>query len=188
MSKTSPDSFLIGRLQSGDKNALYTLYDRYAAALFGVIVRMCRDKDLAEDLLQESFIKIWEKISSYDAAKGRFYTWAYRIVRNTTLNHLRKSSPLIQTDDLSVYETKQQDVPDRNFDELDGMLNKLDPHHREAIKLVYFRGYTHREAHEEMEVPLGTFKSYIRQALLRLRELHSELLPLLIGLEVLING
>ncbi len=188
MSKTSSDLFLIERLQSGDKDALYTLYDKYAAALFGVIVRMCRNKDLAEDLLQECFVKIWEKINTYDASKGRFYTWAYRIAKNTTLNHLRKSSPLIQSDDLSVYDSKQQEEPERNFDELNGILNKLEPHHRAAIELVYFRGYTHREAHKEMEVPLGTFKSYVRQALFRLRELHSELLTLLIGIEVLING
>lgn len=188
MSKTSSDIFLIERLQSGDKDALYKLYDKYAAALFGVIVRMCRDQDLAEDLLQECFVKIWQKINTYKATKGKFYTWAYRIARNTTLNHLRKSSPLIQTEDLSVYEYKQQNAPDQPFDELNGLLNKLEPHHRKAINLVYFRGYTHREAHEEMEVPLGTFKSYVRQALLRLRELHSELLPLLIGIEVLING
>lgn len=188
MTKESSDLFIIERLQNGEKNALYTLYDKYSGALYGVILRICRDRDLSEDLLQESFIKIWEKIESYDPSKGRFYTWAYRIVRNTTLNQLRKSSPLIQTDDIGVYENKEVETSLNKHEELSGIVEKLEPHHREAIMLVYFRGYTHREAHEEMKVPLGTFKSYVRQALLRLREMRAELYFLWIGIEVLIYG
>ena len=72
MDHGSSDLLLIDRIKAGDKNALFALYDKYAAALFGVIVRMCKDKEVAEDILQESFIKIWEKIQSYDPAKGRF--------------------------------------------------------------------------------------------------------------------
>ena len=188
MEKGSSDLFLIERLQSGDKSALFTLYDRYSGALYGVILRMCHNKELAEDLLQESFLKIWEKINTYDADKGRFYTWSYRIAKNTTLNHLRKSSPLIQTEDLSVYDTKEEQQGYEEYAELNGLINKLESHHREALELVYFKGYTHREAHEVMDVPLGTFKSYIRQALFQLRELRAELYWILIGIQVLTHG
>ena len=188
MADPNPDIFLINSLRKGDKQALFGLYDKYAGALFGVIVRMCRDKELAEDLLQESFIKIWEKIDSYDSSKGRFYTWAYRIAKNTTLNHLRKSSPLIQSDDESVYVTTGPEEPEQDYGELNGILKKLEPHHQQAIHLVYFRGYTHREAHKEMDVPLGTFKSYVRQALLKLRELRTELYFLWMIIEVMTNG
>ena len=188
MEKASSDLFLIQRLQSGDKKALFTLYDRYSGALYGVILRMCHNKELAEDLLQECFIKIWEKITTYDANKGRFYTWAYRIAKNTALNHLRKSSPLIQTEDLSVYDSKEQERGYDDYEELNGLIKRLDAHHREALELVYFKGYTHREAHEVMGVPLGTFKSYVRQALFQLRELRVDLYLILIGIQVLSHG
>nr|WP_299346506.1 sigma-70 family RNA polymerase sigma factor [Allomuricauda sp.] len=167
------DNRLIERLLSGDKNALYQLYDKYSGALYGVILRMCRDEDKAKDLLQETFIKIWKNIGAFDASKGRFYTWAYRIARNTTLNSFRSKNELIQTDDISVYDTKtvSEDAPD--YTELKGSIKKLEPHHQRAITLVYYMGYTHQEAHEVMGVPLGTFKSYVRQALKQLRKTYS---------------
>ena len=188
MDHGSSDLLLIDRIQAGDKNALFALYDKYAAALYGVIVRMCKEKEVAEDILQETFVKIWEKIQTYDASKGRFYTWSYRIARNTTLNYLRRSDSLIQTEDLSVYKDEEDPATDSNYEQLNGLLNHLDPHHREAIELVYFRGYTHAEGHKEMEVPLGTFKSYVRQALVRLRDLRSELYVIWAGIEILLNG
>lgn len=153
-----------------DEKALASLYDSYAGAIYGVILRMCRDEDQAKDLLQETFVKIWQNASSYSPERGRFYTWAYRIARNTTLNSFRKEKDLIQNEDLSVYSNKE-DTTIQSIDTigLNGALKKLEPHHKEAIELVYFKGLTHREAHEQMEVPLGTFKSYIKQALKKLR-------------------
>ena len=188
MAEETADIFLIERLKNGDKNALFPLYDKYSGALFGVIVRMCRDKELAEDLLQESFIRIWEKIDTYAPGKGKFYTWAYRISRNTTLNHLRKSSFLIQEEELSVYKDIEDEMPEEDYEQLNGLIKKLEPHHQKAINLVYFKGYTHQEAHQIMKVPLGTFKSYIRQALLQLRTVRSELYLIWIAIEVLTNG
>ncbi|MBT8184646.1 MAG: sigma-70 family RNA polymerase sigma factor [Eudoraea sp.] len=185
MAKAPTDIQLIDLLRNGDQNALYQLYDRYSAALYGIIIRMCRDEAMAKDLLQESFIKIWQKISSYNPEKGKFYTWSYRIAKNTTLNALRKSRPLIQSEDLSVYENKSVEQPRPDYTELNGAIKKLDPHHQQAIELVYFKGLTHKEAHEEMAVPLGTFKSYIKQALKKMRESYGPdlVLLLIIGLQ-----
>ena len=150
---------------------------------------MCKREDIAQDVLQETFLKIWKKIRQYDPEKGKFYTWAYRIAKNTALNTLRKSNPLIQTDDLSVYDDRRSELPKETYPELNGILKELEPHHQEAIELVYFKGFTHREAHEEMGVPLGTFKSYIRQALGKLREGYPrEFLSLLIFVEIFSNG
>ncbi len=168
------ESLLIKRVRDQDQKALYLLYDKYSAALFGVILRICRNRSMAEDILQETFVKIWKNISSYDSSKGRFYTWAYRIAKNTSLNALRKNDILIQTDDLSVYKNTGSDESQPNYAQLNGALKKLEPHHQKAISLVYFRGYTHQEAHEEMGVPLGTFKSYIRQALQSLRKSYGQ--------------
>lgn len=168
----SSDILYIQKLQQGDKQALYTLYDRYSGAIFGVVIRICRDEQQAQDILQEVFLKIWKKIGSYDPEKGKFYTWASRIARNTTLNALRKKDAFIQTDDFSVYESATQPESKENFEALNGAITTLSAHHRRAIQLVYFQGYTHREAHKVMQVPLGTFKSYIRQAVIALREVY----------------
>lgn len=166
------DIQLIKRLQEQDSKALSAIYDRYSGAIYGVIFRICKNKDQAEDLLQETFLKIWQKSYLYDPNKGKFFTWAYRIAKNTTLNAVRKSSKLIQNEDLSVYEGIGDTGYGPDYLELDGSLKKLDAHHQEALRLVYFGGLTHREAHEEMGVPLGTFKSYIKQALKKLRETY----------------
>ncbi len=177
MSHHKEDVEVIKRIKNKEKDALYLLYDKYSGALFGIILRICRNQTLAEDLLQETFIKIWENIQGYDNDKGRFYTWAYRIAKNTTLNALRKSDMLIQTEDLGVVKDKGTTTTEVDLDKLNGAINTLEPHHQEALSLVYFRGYTHREANEAMGVPLGTFKSYVRQALQLLRESYkSELL------------
>ncbi|MBO0342704.1 MAG: RNA polymerase sigma factor [Bacteroidota bacterium] len=174
MKKSFDDNEAITRLMSGDNDALFQLYDKYSGALYGVILRMCRDQTKAEDLLQETFIKIWRSIDSYDSSKGRFYTWAYRIARNTTLNSMRSKEKLIQTDDFRVYDSKEtnEEVPD--YTELKGSIKTLEPHHQEAITLVYYRGYTHKQAHKAMGVPLGTFKSYVRQALKQLRKTYTK--------------
>ncbi len=164
------DIEIINRISKKDKEALYLLYDKYSGALYGVILRMCRNQSLAEDLLQETFIKIWQKIDLYDPTKGKFYTWAYRIAKNITLNALRKPDVLIQSEELRVDTSTTKIESKIDFNELNGAISKLESHHQQAISLVYFRGFTHREAYQEMGVPLGTFKSYIRQALQLLRE------------------
>ncbi|MBT8271649.1 MAG: RNA polymerase sigma factor, partial [Bacteroidia bacterium] len=106
-----------------------------------------------------------------------FYTWAYRIARNTTLNSLRNRHDLIQNEDLSVYNNKEEEVgPHIDLTKLSGSIKTLETHHQEALKLVYFKGLTHREAHKEMKVPLGTFKSYVRQALTQLRKSYELIL------------
>jgi RNA polymerase sigma-70 factor (ECF subfamily) len=175
------ETVLINKLQEGDAEALSALYDRYAGALLGVLRRMCNDQGLAEDLLQETFLKIWKQAASYDPKKGKFYTWTYRIAKNTALNALRKSTPLIQDDFSSVHIIEEEPKNPINAYALSGALNTLDPHHREAIDLIYFRGYTHQEAHKAMNVPLGTFKSYVQQALKKMRKSYPKE-ALLLGL------
>ncbi len=178
------ETLFIDRFKNRDEAALSKLYDKYSGAIYGVIIRMCRNEVVAQEILQETFMKAWDKSHLYDASKGKFYTWLYRIARNTTLNFLRKDDKLIQTEDLSVYKDEEESVAyDSELHiELKGALSKLEVHHQKALQLVYFNGLTHKEAHEEMGVPLGTFKSYVRQAVEKLRLVYAKELLLLICL------
>lgn len=173
------DLELIRRLQNRESKALSTIYDRYSGAIYGVIIRICKNEEQAQDLLQETFLKIWQKADQYDPKKGKFFTWTYRIAKNITLNSLRKPVKLIQNEDISVY--KDEGIEENVTDTLalDGSLKQLEPHHQKALELIYFNGLTHREAHEEMNVPLGTFKSYVKQALKKLRQAYQKEVMLL---------
>lgn len=183
LTKMQDETTLIQQLQNKDERALSLIYDKYSGALYSLILKMTRNEALSQDLLQETFITIWNKSEQYDAEKGRFYTWAYRITKNKVLNYLRKNEILIQRGDLSVYENKEEpETIDQEFLKLNGAITKLDAHHQTAIELVYFNGLTHREAHAQMDVPLGTFKSYIQQALKQLRETYSKTIMLLLYL------
>ncbi len=175
------DNTLIQQLKNKEERALSLLYDKYSGAIYSVILKMIRDEGKAQNLLQDTFITVWDKAESYDTDKGRFYTWVYRIAKNKTLNVLRKTDLLIQTDDFSVYSNKEDAISiDPEYLELNGAVTTLEAHHKEAIELVYFKGLTHKEAHQEMDVPLGTFKSYIRQALKELRETYAKTLSLIL--------
>ena len=175
------DNTLIQQLKNKEERALSLLYDKYSGAIYSVILKMIRDEGKAQNLLQDTFITVWDKAESYDTDKGRFYTWVYRIAKNKTLNVLRKTDLLIQTDDFSVYDNKEDAISiDPEYLELNGAVTTLEGHHKKAIELVYFKGLTHKEAHEEMNVPLGTFKSYIRQALKQLRETYAKNLSLIL--------
>lgn len=180
------DDTLIELLKIKDERALSALYDKYAGAIYSVILKMIRDEGKAQDLLQQTFMTVWEKAITYDTDKGRFYTWVYRIAKNKTLNALRKTDPLIQTEDFSVYNKKEEPISiDPEYLQLNGAFSKLEAHHKKALELVYFQGLTHREAHKAMQVPLGTFKSYIRQALKQLRIVYATTLSLLL---ILLNA
>jgi RNA polymerase sigma-70 factor (ECF subfamily) len=175
------DTSLIQQLKRKDDRALALLYDKYSGAIYSVILKTLRDEGKAQNILQDTFMTVWDKAETYDPEKGRFYTWVYRIAKNKSLNVLRKNEPLIQTDNFSVYSDKEDVVSiDPEYLELNGSVTQLEAHHQEAIELVFFKGLTHREAHLEMDVPLGTFKSYIRQALKQLRDIYSKTMGILL--------
>ncbi len=178
------EDFLLFAFKKKDEKALSTLYDTYSGALYNVILKICKDESVAQDLLQETFITIWDKSDSFDPKKGRVYTWAYRIAKNKTLNTLRKSDVLIQSEEIGVYTNIEQEstISEEDIQTLNGSIMQLDEHHRQALTLVYFNGLTHREAHKEMNVPLGTFKSYIKQALSKLKLMNVQYLLILIFL------
>ncbi len=167
---------LVYQLQMQDQSAFSYLYDNYAAALNGVIHRMVDDTQLAEDILQEAFIRIWNNFKQYDAGKGRLFTWMVNITRNLTIDTLRskgyKKQQKISQDEFSVtnYQTKD---PANRFDSigLNKQLASLKPEYKNLIDLAYFGGYTQEEISKEMGIPLGTVKTRMRTAIMELRKL-----------------
>ena len=174
--KTYNEEELVALLQSQDQNAFSYLYDNYAAALNGTIYRMVEDIQLAEDILQEAFIKIWNNFKSYDSSKGRLFTWMVNITRNLTIDTLRskgyKKQQKISQDENSVNTYQDKNFSADRFDSigLRKQLATLKPEQKDIIDLAYFSGYTQEEISKQMGIPLGTVKTRMRTAIMELRK------------------
>jgi RNA polymerase sigma factor (sigma-70 family) len=168
---------LVLLLQQKDQQAFSYLYDNYAAALNGIIYRMVENRELAEDILQETFVKIWNNFSSYDNTKGRLFTWMLNITRNLTIDTLRskgyKKQAKISADENSVSNFTDDGRMAERFDAmgLRKQLLNLKPEQRSIIDLAYFNGYTQDEISKEMGIPLGTVKTRMRAAIIELRKM-----------------
>ncbi|PTS91392.1 RNA polymerase subunit sigma-70 [Pedobacter sp. HMWF019] len=167
---------LVLALKSRETIAIQALYDMYSGALLGVISRIVPQQEIAEDLLQETFVKIWNSAEQYDASKGRLFTWMMNIARNLAIDKVR-SKDFRNT-------SKNQDI-ENNVDFIDAqsrvtfnadilglkdLVTALKPEFKLVLDMVYFRGYTHVEAAEELDLPLGTVKTRIRMAIMELRK------------------
>lgn len=167
---------LVMQLQNRNQHAFSYLYDNYSGALNGVIYRLVEDKELAEDILQEAFIKIWNNFSNYDATKGRLFTWMINLTRNLTIDTLRSKGYKKQSK-ISGNENLVCNLPDTTTAaKFDGMglrkqLINLKPEQRSIIEMAYFSGHTQDEISKEVGIPLGTVKSRMRSAILELRKM-----------------
>ncbi|MCZ4409560.1 sigma-70 family RNA polymerase sigma factor [Cryomorphaceae bacterium 1068] len=160
--------------EEGDVKAMNLLYDHYSDALYGVVLRMVGDEALASDVLQESFVKIWKNSRSYDPSKGRLFTWLLRIVKNKAIDSIRKTGRKaeIQTELKIVYKDDASDSTDPTLEhDLNTVLSNLDQDQRELIEHSYILGYSHPEIAEKFDMPLGTVKTRIRNAMKELRSI-----------------
>lgn len=168
---------LVLLLKKQDTNAFSYLYDNYSAAIFGVITRMVEEQHLAEDILQEAFVKIWNNFNQYDSSKGRLFTWMINLTRNLTIDTLRskgfKKQQKISQDEKSVLNYQDGGFNTAKFDTigLRKQLALLKPEQQIVIELAYFNGYTQDEIAKEIGIPIGTVKTRIRSAILELRKL-----------------
>jgi RNA polymerase sigma-70 factor (ECF subfamily) len=166
---------LVSLLLIQNDQAFSYLYDNYSPALFGVICQIVSDKEIASGVLQDVFINIWRKISSYDKTKGRLFTWMLNIARNAAIDKVRsrpyqdslKNQPL--TDNVNSTARNQVIDPEINDVGLKRIVNKLKEEYRQLIELSYFQGFTHEEIAKILNLPLGTVKTRIRSALMQLR-------------------
>ena len=168
---------LVMLLQRRDQQAFSYLYDNYSGALNGIITRMVDETQLAEDILQEAFVKIWNNFVHYDPSKGRLFTWMINITRNLTIDTLRskgyKKSRQISRDENSVGNYHDKSSGPDKFDTigLRKQVANLKPEQKSIIDLAYFSGYTQEEISKQMGIPLGTVKTRMRSAILELRKM-----------------
>ena len=162
-------------LRQRERAAFVYLYDNYAGALNGVILTIIDDTHFAGDILQEVLVKIWRQIDSYDPARGRLFTWMHHIARNTAVDATRgkewktriRSKAL--TEDFSELPADGQlgaGAPD-----LRGSVQQLKEEQRLLVDMSYFQGYTQVEIAEMLGLPLGTVKTRLRSALMKLKKL-----------------
>ncbi len=167
--------FELKQLQSGDKAAFKRLYDDYSGALYGMAIKVVGSEEAAQDVLQESFVKIWKNLKHYDDSKGSLFTWMARIVRNTGIDLLRRKDVKHEIQMQEDYVFKQEESVDghAHLDATDvrNQVAQLKPEHREVLNAVYFLGHTHEEAAEKLNIPLGTVKSRIRLAVRDLKRI-----------------
>lgn len=173
---TLSENDLVLALRQKDKAGVEALYDMYSSSLYGVIFRIVQHEEIAEDLLQETFVKIWNSFSSYDPSKGRLFTWMVNVARNLSIDKIRskdfrnnsKNQDLENTVNFIDEQVNTAINPD--VVGVRELVNQLKPDQKSVLDLVYFRGYTHVEAAEELGIPLGTVKTRMRMAIITLRK------------------
>jgi len=167
---------LVLALRNREKVAIEALYDMYSSSLYGIISRIIIDTATAEDVLQETFVKIWHSFSSYSTEKGRLFTWMVNIARNLSIDKLRSKDFKNQNknQELEINVTLVDEQRNTTYKpELLGikeLVQTLKPEQKMILDLVYFKGFTHVEASEELGIPLGTIKTRLRAAIQELRK------------------
>ena len=163
-------------LRNREKIAIETLYDMYSSSLYGVISRIITDTAAAEDVLQETFVKIWHSFSGYSTEKGRLFTWMVNIARNLAIDKIRSKDFKNQSknqeleNSVAFIDEQRNMVYKPDLLGIKELAETLKPEQKLILDLVYFKGYTHVEAADELGIPLGTIKTRLRMAILQLRK------------------
>ena len=182
------EKHIVELLAERDEKAISLLYDNYADTLFGVAYKVVKDEDLAQDVVQESFVKIWKKADSYDASKAKLFTWLFRITRNTAIDKLRSASKKtdkeIQIAASDVYNVGVSAIRPELLD-IKEHLDKIEPKYKLVLEALFFEGMTQQEASEELDIPLGTIKSRLKIGLRELRKIYGAFLAQIILMSLL---
>ena len=167
---------LVKQFQKKDQLAFEQLYEMYWANICGVVNTIVNNRGEAEEITQDVFIKIWDRADSYNPSKGRFFTWVVNIARNAAIDKLRSRAHKKQklnlpiTNFVSILEQAEENEPEKVYPNLKKYLKKLSEKCVNLIQLLYFSGYSQKDASASLSIPLGTVKSRIRNCLLQLRK------------------
>ena len=171
------DGDLLLRLQSRDPQALAELYDRYGRLAYSLILRVVRDAGIAEDLVQETFLRVWNRVHGFDGERGALGPWLLAVARNRAIDYLRSAqarhtaTEMDQMDHPSLYREMEGDLLNRDSARrIQSAMERLPAQQREVIELAYFEGMSQTEMAKRVGQPLGTVKTWVRTALRNLRE------------------
>jgi RNA polymerase sigma-70 factor (ECF subfamily) len=167
----------LGRIPAGDRAALQTVYRLTSAKLFGVCLRILGERGEAEDALQEVYVTVWRKAAEFDASRASPMTWLIALARNRSIDRLRASRRSRNMDPIDAAAEIADTAfgADRNIENaqeyarLHGCLDGLASHERAALRGAFFDGSTYEDLASRMNVPLGTMKSWIRRAMIKLK-------------------
>lgn len=164
-------------MQRHEHSCLEYLYDHYSGALYSIILHIVRKEEVAQEVLQDAFIKIWDKIDNYDPSKGKLFTWLLNVTRNLAIDKTRSKeiSQLRKTDDIDLL-VHRIDSQEQSFSAVESIglkevLQRLPEEQKFVVEQVYLKGYTQSEVAEEFGIPLGTVKTRLRLAMTELRSL-----------------
>ena len=190
MNHAVQDEALIARLAAGDTAALGLIYDRYSGAVFSLVARILGDRQAAEDLLQEVFVRVWQRAATYQGTRGKPLTWVLGIAHNLAIDEVRRRQrrPIeaSERDDegqIAAFQTLAADGADPadlawerlRRDQILAALGQLPTAQRVLLELAYFEGYSQSQLAARLGEPLGTIKTRMRLAAQKLRELLRDL-------------
>lgn len=171
---------LILELQNGNQRAFERIYELYSESTYGIIYSIVNDEKIAEEILQDVFLKIWDNASSYNSDKGRFFTWVLNIARNASIDQIRSKSHKNEKKNLAadnfvnILENKSHFSAKADAIGIGKYIDILKPICKKLIDLLFFKGFTQKETAEELEMPLGTVKTKNRACINKLREMLVE--------------
>jgi RNA polymerase sigma-70 factor (ECF subfamily) len=172
------DQAALARMARGDSSALAELYDRTSRLVFSLALRILRNREDAEDVVQDVYAQAWAQAGRYDTSRGAVAAWLLTMTRSRAIDRLRSRQARPET----ASEARAEDVADsaarqdlqllsaEQVERLRGALSQLPAAQRAALELAYYEGLTHAEIAERLSEPLGTVKTRIRQAVITLRE------------------
>lgn len=172
------DAELAALVARGDTGAFEQLYDRHSAAVYGMVRQVLRDPAQSEDVAQEVWVEAWRTASRFDADRGSYRAWLVVMARRRAIDRVRSVTASVARDERAavagwtpphdeVSETVQTRLEQQR---MRTCLDTLTGVQRQSVELAFYRGYTHREVSDVLDVPLGTVKTRLRDGLIRLRD------------------
>lgn len=172
---------LVKGLKAAEQPAFSQLYDQYCAALFGTVFKIIPQQEIAEDVLQEVFVKVWKSVNDYDSKKGRLFTWLLNITTNLAIDKIRsksfrKSRKVVALDSvISDVDEQKHIVYNTDTIGIREVMTVLPSKQFLVLDLTFFKGYTHMEVSQLLSMPLGTVKMHVRYGIKSLRSVYGSM-------------
>ena len=180
------ERILLGRIALKDEKSFADLYDRYSRIIFSLALKIVKNRQDAEEILQNVFLQVWDKAASFDNNKGNVYAWIITMTRNKSIDKIRSKDYKTENQNIALNEklaynlkffgnlTLDASTASDRTDFVKNALSSLSDEHKIIIDLAFFNGLTQSEISEELKIPLGTVKTRMRQAMIKLKNLLSD--------------